>query len=51
MFGNERLLHATRDAADKPAKVILDRVFEFLNNFRHPLGPDDDETLVVIKVL
>jgi len=51
MFGNERLLHVTRDAADKPAKVILDRVFEFLNNFRHPLGPDDDETLVVIKVL
>jgi len=51
MFGNERLLDAIRAATDKPAKEILDKVFEFLNDFRHPLGPDDDETLVVIKVL
>jgi len=51
MFGNERLLDAIRAAADKPAKKILDKVFEFLNDFRHPLGPEDDETLVVIKVL
>jgi serine phosphatase RsbU (regulator of sigma subunit) len=51
MFGNERVLDAIRAAADKPAKEILDKVFEFLNDFRHPLGPDDDETLVVIKVL
>jgi sigma-B regulation protein RsbU (phosphoserine phosphatase) len=51
MFGNERLLDAIRAAVDKPAKEILDKVFEVLNNFRHPLGPDDDETLVVIKVL
>jgi serine phosphatase RsbU (regulator of sigma subunit) len=51
MFGTERLMDAIRAAADKPAKEILDKVFEFLNDFRHPLGPDDDETLVVIKVL
>jgi len=51
MFGTERLLHAIREAADKPAREILDKVFESLNDFRHPRGPDDDETLVVIKVL
>jgi sigma-B regulation protein RsbU (phosphoserine phosphatase) len=51
MFGTERLLTVIRDHADQPAKEILDKVFEFLNDFRHPLGPDDDETLVVVKVL
>lgn len=51
MFGTERLLDVIRDHADQPAKEILDKVFESLNDFRHPLGPDDDETLVVIKVL
>jgi serine phosphatase RsbU (regulator of sigma subunit) len=51
MFGNERLLNVIRDNANQPAREILDKVFESLNNFRHPLEPDDDETLVVIKVL
>ncbi len=51
MFGNERLLDVIRDYADQPAREILDKVFESLNDFRHPLEPDDDETLVVIKVL
>jgi sigma-B regulation protein RsbU (phosphoserine phosphatase) len=51
MFGTERLLDAIRDTADKPATEILDKVFESVNDFRHPLGPDDDETLVVVKVL
>jgi sigma-B regulation protein RsbU (phosphoserine phosphatase) len=51
MFGNERLLNVIRDYADQPAREILDRVFTSLNDFRRPLGPDDDETLVVIKVL
>jgi serine phosphatase RsbU (regulator of sigma subunit) len=51
MFGNERLLNVIRDYAYQPAREILDRVFESLNNFRHPLEPDDDETLVIIKVL
>jgi serine phosphatase RsbU (regulator of sigma subunit) len=39
------------DNANQPAREILDKVFESLNDFRHPLEPDDDETLVVIKVL
>jgi len=51
MFGSERLLDAIRDTTDKPAREIMDGVFESLNNFRHPLKADDDETLVVIKVL
>jgi sigma-B regulation protein RsbU (phosphoserine phosphatase) len=51
MFGSERLLDVIRNTADKPAREILDRVFESLNDFRHPLKADDDETLVVIKVL
>lgn len=51
MFGNERFLDVIRQYADQPAREMLDRVFESLNDFRHPLGPDDDETLVVIKVL
>jgi sigma-B regulation protein RsbU (phosphoserine phosphatase) len=51
MFGSERMLDAIRNIADKSAREIIDRVFESLNNFRHPLKADDDETLVVIKVL
>ena len=51
MYGNERLLNVLRTYADQPAKKILDRTFESLNDFRHPLEPEDDETLVVIKVL
>ena len=51
MFGNERLLDTVREYADQSAREILDRVFEALNDFRRPLEPDDDETLVVIKVL
>jgi serine phosphatase RsbU (regulator of sigma subunit) len=51
MFGNERLLNVIRDQASQPAREILDAVFESLNNFRHPLEADDDETLVIIKVL
>ena len=51
MFGNERLLNVIRDSAEQPAREILDKVFKSLNDFRHPLEPDDDETLVVIKVL
>jgi serine phosphatase RsbU (regulator of sigma subunit) len=51
MFGKERLLNVIRDNATQPAREILDKVFEALNEFRHPLEPDDDETLVIIKVL
>lgn len=51
MFGKERLLNVIRDYAEQPAREILDKVFEALNDFRHPLEADDDETMVVVKVL
>ena len=51
IFGTERLLHLIRRDAPKPAREILENVFEALGHFCHPLQPDDDATLVVIKVL
>jgi serine phosphatase RsbU (regulator of sigma subunit) len=51
MYGSERLLATLQEHAGRSAREILDRVFEGLNDFRQPLEPDDDETLVVIKVL
>lgn len=51
IFGTERLLHLVRCHGAKPAREILDEVFEALKAFCHPLQPEDDATLVVIKVL
>jgi serine phosphatase RsbU (regulator of sigma subunit) len=51
IFGTERLLHLIRRHAPKPASEILDKIFEALGHFCHPLQPDDDATLVVIKIL
>jgi len=50
LFGNERLQMVMRDNYQKPAKEILDEVFEALENFRGSAIRQDDETLVVIKV-
>jgi len=50
LFGNERLQMVMRDNYRKPAKDILDEVFEALENFRGSAVKQDDETLVVIKV-
>ena len=50
-FGNDRLMTIIREHAPKPAKDILKKVFETLDNFRFPAERKDDETLVVIKVL
>ena len=51
MFGNERLLQVIRNCARQTAREILDEVFASLDDFRHPQNRDDDETLVVIKIL
>jgi serine phosphatase RsbU (regulator of sigma subunit)/CheY-like chemotaxis protein len=51
IFGTRRLLHVIRRHAAKPAREILDKVFEAMEHFCHPLSPEDDATLVVIKVL
>ena len=50
-FGNERLQTVIRDHYRKPAKDILQAVFDALANFRHTAERKDDETLVVIKSL
>ena len=50
-FGNERLQTVIRDHYRKPAKDILQAVFDALANFRHAAERKDDETLVVIKSL
>jgi serine phosphatase RsbU (regulator of sigma subunit) len=50
-FGNERLQTVIRDHYRKPAKRILQEVFDTLANFRHTAERKDDETLVVIKPL
>ena len=51
IFGTERILHLIRCHAAKPARKILDEVFEAFKAFCRPLQPEDDATLVVIKVL
>jgi serine phosphatase RsbU (regulator of sigma subunit) len=50
IFGTGRLLKVIRRHADRPAREILDKVFEALTQFCDPLQPEDDATLVVIKV-
>ena len=50
-FGNDRLMTIIRDHCQEPAKDIMNTVFDALERFRHPVERDDDETLVVIKVL
>ena len=50
-FGNDRLLTVIRYHYQKPAKDILQEVFDTLAKFRHSAERKDDETLVVIKVL
>jgi serine phosphatase RsbU (regulator of sigma subunit) len=50
LFGNNRLQMVMRDNYRKPAKDILDEVFEALEKFRGSAIRQDDETLVVIKV-
>ena len=49
-FGNDRLMAVVRDHADKPAKDLLNEIFDALNRFRYPAERLDDETLVIIKV-
>jgi len=51
MFGADRLMTIMRDNAQKPAREILKTVYATLERFRHPVARQDDETLIVIKVL
>ena len=50
MFGKERFRHVISAHARETAAEILQAVIDELNRFSHPLGKEDDVTLVVIKV-
>jgi len=50
MFGKERFRQVISAHARKTAVEILQAVIDELNRFSHPLGKEDDVTLVVIKV-
>jgi len=49
-FGKNRLLALVRERADDSAAAIARSIIEALDAFRHPRPPEDDATLVVIKI-
>jgi sigma-B regulation protein RsbU (phosphoserine phosphatase) len=50
MFSYERLLQLIEANVDKSAKDILEILFDAVEAFRGEHPPDDDQTLIVIKV-
>jgi serine phosphatase RsbU (regulator of sigma subunit) len=51
LFGAEQFNRVIRDHAHKSAGDIIIEMFDALERFRFPVEREDDETLVVIKVL
>jgi serine phosphatase RsbU (regulator of sigma subunit) len=51
LFGAEQFNRVIRDHAHKSAEDIIIEMFDALERFRFPVEREDDETLVVIKVL
>jgi sigma-B regulation protein RsbU (phosphoserine phosphatase) len=51
LFGKESLFNIIRDCAAKSAKEIVADIMDSLNHFRQGVVPEDDVTLVVIKVV
>ena len=49
-FGKDRLRGIVRETADQTAAEIIDAIVSALNAFRGRKNPDDDVTLVVVKV-
>jgi len=50
MFGKDRICEIIRQKSDSSAREILDTIVLKLEDFRQNLEPEDDITLVVIKV-
>jgi PAS domain S-box-containing protein len=50
-FTTDRLLAAVREAADRPAAEIIDRVFAAVDQHSRGHDPKDDMTMVVLKGL
>jgi sigma-B regulation protein RsbU (phosphoserine phosphatase) len=51
MFGRRRFYDIIRRNASKSAEQIMDATLEAVNKFRKNLPPEDDLTLVIIKIL
>lgn len=51
LFGKESLFRIIRDCAAKSAKEIIAAIMKSLNHFRQGVTPEDDVTLVVVKVV
>ena len=49
-FGKNRLTDLIRNQAERSAREMARAVVETLDAFRHPQPPEDDATLVVIKI-
>lgn len=49
-FGKNRLMALVRAQADQSATEMARSIIEALDTFRHPQLPEDDATLVVIKI-
>ena len=50
MFGKDALYDIIRRNADLPASDIVEAVITALNEFQSGLEPEDDVTLVVVKI-
>jgi len=50
MFGKDRIYEIIRKRSSASAREILDAIVMELERYRHHLEPEDDITLVVIKV-
>ena len=51
LFGKESLFEIIRESAAKSAKEIAGAIMDSLNRFRRDVIPEDDVTLVVVKVV
>ncbi len=51
LFGKESLFRIIRDCAAKSAREIVAAILDALNHFRQGVIPEDDVTLVVVKVI
>ena len=50
MFGKDRFKQVIRRSAPKPAAVILKNVYDEVFRFSEGLKPQDDITLVIVKL-
>jgi|GEM_PF-4838319 len=50
MFGKDRFKEVIRCSARKPAAVVLNNVYDEVFRFTGGLKPQDDITLVIVKL-